>query len=111
MTKDDSHAFDETETHYYTPTAEQTSDIITKLRLMLPHVRIATELAREEVPGGSVGLAVIAKGADGSGRITASFMGDEFLTDLETLVGITPPSEEDMRLEVAARKILNMIGR
>jgi hypothetical protein len=54
----------------------------------LPHVRLAMEMARIEVPGGTVGLAIIAKSTSGTGRITATFDGDEFLRDLAEVLGV-----------------------
>jgi hypothetical protein len=58
-----------------------------RLRAVLPHLKIAMNMAKLQVPGGTVGLGIIVKTSDGAGRVTASFEGEEFLRDLETLVG------------------------
>jgi hypothetical protein len=58
-----------------------------RLRSVLPHLKIAAEMARLQVPGGTVGLGVVAKTPDGTGRITATFESEGFIRDLEMLVG------------------------
>jgi len=58
-----------------------------RLLNVLPHLAIAVEMARIETAGGTVGLGVIAKGADGSGRVSAQFEG-EFISDLGRVLGV-----------------------
>jgi hypothetical protein len=58
-----------------------------RLRSVLPHLFIAANAALIEVEGGTLQLGVIAKKADGGGRITAAFDAETFLRDLEILVG------------------------
>jgi hypothetical protein len=65
-----------------------------RLRGVLPHLKIAMHMAKLQVPNGTVKLAIVAKEPDGSGRITSTFEGEEFLRDLETLVG--DPDMEDV---------------
>jgi hypothetical protein len=60
-----------------------------RLRGVLPHLKIATEMARIEMPDGKVGLAVAVKNEKG-GRITAQFESEGFLQDLETILGPGP---------------------
>ena len=54
-----------------------------RLEAVLPHLKIATEMARLEVPGGTVKLGVIAETPGGVGRLTARFESAQFLEDLE----------------------------
>ncbi len=57
-----------------------------RLSIILPHLRAAVADAAKSIPGGQVLLAVIAKSANGSGRIACDFESETFLSDLETLV-------------------------
>jgi len=59
-----------------------------KERLMaaLPQMSIAMSMARVDVPDGSVLLAVIGKRPDGSGMITATFEGEQFLEDVAKIL-------------------------
>lgn len=61
---------------------------------MVPHLLVATEMARLQVPDGKVGLAVIATSADGSGRVTARFEG-EFAKDLAIVLGFDPLADDN----------------
>lgn len=59
-----------------------------RLLAVLPHIRIAVEMAAlHGGPAGSVGLCVIVTQPDGSGRVTAQFQGREFFDDLTTVLG------------------------
>jgi hypothetical protein len=46
------------------------------------HLMLAMNIAKVENPGGTVGLAVISKNLDGSGRVTAQLDGFAFLGDI-----------------------------
>jgi len=58
-----------------------------RLREVVPLIRVAMEMAKLQVPGGKVELAIIAKEKSGGGRITACFEGEEFFVDLEAVLG------------------------
>jgi hypothetical protein len=58
-----------------------------RLRRAALHIRIALEMARFQELGSAPGLAVIVKHPDGNGRIGALCVSDEFLRDVELLVG------------------------
>lgn len=75
-----------------------------KKRLMgaLPHISLAMEMARMQEPEGKVSLAVIVKKSDGSGRMTASFEGEEFIKDIITLLGFKDLNELTMSEENGA---------
>jgi hypothetical protein len=68
-----------------------------RMRSVLPHLFIAANAALIEVQDGRLQIGIIAKKADGSGRITAAFEAEAFLRDLETLVGplLTRPADDD----------------
>ncbi len=59
----------------------------TRLRTILPHLQIAAEMAKIEVPDGEVKLSIAGMRADGTGRNIASFEAAEFLADLEAVLG------------------------
>jgi hypothetical protein len=61
-----------------------------RLQEAIPHIKIALRMAQLQVPDGKVGIAVIAKAPDGTGMITASFEGDDFIKDVELLCGGLP---------------------
>jgi NADH:ubiquinone oxidoreductase subunit D len=48
----------------------------------LIHLTLAMNVAKVENPGGTVGLAVISKNSDNSGRVTAQLDGFAFLGDI-----------------------------
>jgi hypothetical protein len=56
------------------------------LAAFLPHLKIACEMAKIEVPGCKVELGVIGTKPDGSGQIVARFELTEFIADLEKLL-------------------------
>lgn len=58
-------------------------------RLMhaLPAIDLGAEMAKIEVPGGTVQLAIIAKAANGSGRITTQFEYEGFIKDIAIVLG------------------------
>lgn len=60
---------------------------VERLKAIIPHLKLAMSMAKIQVPNGIVALGVIAKSPDGGGRITASFDGEDFFNDLETVVG------------------------
>lgn len=76
-------------------TAAEKKEAVERLKLVLPHLFIAANMARLEVPQGKVFLATIAKNPDGSGRVTASFEAEAFLRDVEALVGPLLSSREE----------------
>lgn len=58
-----------------------------RLRQVLPHIRIAAEMAKIQEPDGKLILAVGIEKPDGGGRITARFEGS-FLDDVARLLGV-----------------------
>jgi hypothetical protein len=59
----------------------------------IPHIAIAMQMAKIEVPDGVVQLAVVSKRANGSGRVTATFEGEEFLKDIIAALGFKDMGE------------------
>jgi hypothetical protein len=59
-----------------------------RLRAVIPHLKIAVEMAKLQVGGGKVELGVIASNTK-EGRIAARFEFEQFLADLEA-VSATP---------------------
>ena len=57
-----------------------------RLLSVLPHIDIAANMARIQMPDGKVELGVIIKNATG-GRITASFEFDGFMKDIALVAG------------------------
>jgi hypothetical protein len=57
---------------------------------VMPHLKIASAMAKIQVPDGEAVLAVLGKRADGSGEIIASFDSAEFFADIEILIGPDP---------------------
>jgi len=83
-----------------------------RIRGALPHLKHAIKIAkRDAIKAGDtptmVGFAVVATTADGRGHVSARFESEEFLRDLETLVG---PVEEIDDLDAAAIDILSQLG-
>lgn len=66
------------------------------LRSLLAHLKIASEMAKIQVPDGTVGLAIIARKSDGTGQITAAFEAEQFFIDLEAVLG-PGDGEEDKK--------------
>ena len=73
-----------------------------RMTIILPHIQTAARDAAKATPGGRVLLAIIAKAADGSGRITCDFESGEFLADLESLVRAIDASRPTLTEEQAA---------
>lgn len=71
-------------------TDEERAAAVERLLGMLPHLFIAANAALIEVPGASLRLGVVARSADGGGRVIATFEGEAFLRDLEKVVGPLP---------------------
>ncbi len=57
-----------------------------RLRSVLTHLKIGATMAQLQT-GGEPGLAIMAKSADGGGRITMSFECKEFFADLDLVLG------------------------
>jgi hypothetical protein len=68
-------------------------DAIDRLRAVLPHLRLAASMAHIQAPGGTVGLAIVSKRADGSGAIGATFETEAFFSDLELITTEEPENE------------------
>jgi len=81
-----------------------------KLRAGLPHLRFAAKKALEECPGGAVFFMLGVKTPDGKSSITASFEVDEFLNDLETVVGCDVIPEKELEMDRAADLLLEQCG-
>lgn len=69
---------------------------------VLPHLRLAIGMAKVKVPGGKIGLAIVAKHDDGTGQVTATFEGEEFIDDVETVVG--SPMQDAINARLDARR-------
>lgn len=55
---------------------------------ILPHLGIAFSMAKIQVPpDGKVCIGIIAKEADGGGRVTATFEAEQFFEDLVQVLG------------------------
>lgn len=73
-----------------------------RLLELMPHLRVALEMAAIEMPGGKVELGVIVSGEEGNGRITCRFSGADFLDDLAAALGVkeqpgwAAPADVDM---------------
>jgi len=87
-------------------TAEK-AEAAKRLRTVLVHLRLATSMAKMQVVGGTAGLGVIARGADGkSGIVTASFESEEFFKDLDLVLGEGPLEDDaDEGQDVAAHTL------
>jgi hypothetical protein len=64
-----------------------------RLILALPYINDAISFAKVQVPDGKIGLAVIITKPDGSGKVTATFNGEELLTDIVSLLGFNDMNE------------------
>jgi len=62
-------------------------EAVARLKEVLPHIRIAIEMAKIQEPKGTVFLAVGVKKPDGGGRLTAQFE-EEFLGDVARVLGV-----------------------
>lgn len=62
---------------------------IARLRSLVPHLKIASEMARLEFPDGKIDLAVVGSSAD-KGRVVCRFEFDTFMKDLEALLDAQP---------------------
>lgn len=63
------------------------NDARSRLRSLLPHLEIASDMARLDAPEGELRMAIMSKNADGSGKIGASFELEPFIKDLLELLG------------------------
>lgn len=64
-----------------------------RLKAALPHLSIAARMARLQEPDGIVGLAIIVKKPDGTGRMTASFECEGFIQDVLEVLGYKSVAE------------------
>ncbi len=64
---------------------QEVKDAADRLLEVMPHLEIAANMARIEMPDGVLGLAITVKNGK-NGRITATFELDEFLKDLKAVV-------------------------
>lgn len=63
------------------------NDARSRLRSLLPHLELASEMVKLDVPDGETCVAIMSKRADGSGKIGASFEFEPFIKDLLELLG------------------------
>lgn len=58
-----------------------------RLITVLPHLKIAMQMAKIQVPNGTVRIGIIAEENNGGGRITAQFEGEQFIEDIIQVLG------------------------
>lgn len=69
------------------------NEAIDRLLSALPHILVASQMAKDAVPEGTVCLAIVAKKPDGSGQLTASFECEEFFKDILMVLGLGTPEQ------------------
>ena len=62
--------------------------ILRKFKDVLPHFNLAMEMARVEIPDGTIELMIAAIAKDGSGKTIVRFNCEEFFEDLAELCGV-----------------------
>ena len=77
---------------------------------MLFRSRFAAKQALEECPGGTVFFTLCVKTPEGKSSITASFEVEEFLNDLESVVGCDFIPEAELETDREADLLLAQLG-
>jgi hypothetical protein len=84
-------------------------DIRSKMLTALPHMRFAIEEALQANPNANIQIGILAKNADGTGKVVATFAASEFIEDLAALLEAGPLTDDD-RADARAMKIITGIG-
>lgn len=85
-------------------TETEKTEAAARLKAVMPHLVLAATMAGYQVPDGKIGLAIVVTRPDKSGQVVATFEIDNFLRDIETLVGpVLDYDEEDVEAEKVRR--------
>jgi hypothetical protein len=70
-----------------------------RLTLVLSHLHAGARLAVKRAGNDArAELAIVAQKPDGSGHVGLSLEFDGFISDLQTLLGVAPPSDEEIEI-------------